>query len=316
MKTIDIGDSSMYNRTMNKYIDLHLHLDGSLSENTVRELCRMQGIETPDNLTALLRCPDDCRDLNDYLKCFEYPLKLLQTEDAITYAVAKLCNETKYRYCEIRFAPILHTKQGLSQKDIIKAACRGLQPNYKIILCCMRGMDNEETVRVCSDYLGNGVVALDLAGAEALYPTKDHKHLFEFAHKEGIPFTIHAGEAAGSDSILDAVNMGASRIGHGVRAIEDDKVMKLLRDKKIPLELCPTSNINTRVFKDIRDYPIIKLMDAGILVTINSDNMTVSDTTVEKELKLIEENFGIPDNHFLNTSSKVAFDQSASKLKS
>ncbi len=307
MNFVDRGEDIGYNKGMNKYIDLHLHLDGSLSRESVTELCLMQDIEIPNNLNELLHCPKDCRDLNDYLRCFEFPLTLLQTEDAITYAVERLCCETDYRYCEIRFAPQLHTRLGLTQRQVIQAACKGLKENYRLILCCMRGGNNEETVRLCGDYMGKGVVALDLAGAEALYPTHDYKHLFEAAYKMGVPYTIHAGEADGAQSIRDAVNMGAVRIGHGVRAIEDESVMKLLRDSAIPLEMCPTSNLNTRVISDIRDYPIKKYIDYGIAVTVNSDNMSVSDTDVKKELKLINDVFGIDEDLLLNNSLKAAF---------
>ena len=303
-----------YNKSMNKYIDLHLHLDGSLSEDSVKELCRMQDIETPNNLTDLLHCPDNCQDLNEYLRCFEFPLTLLQTEDAITYAVERLCYETDYRYCEIRFAPRLHTRMGLSEKQVIEAACKGLADNYRLILCCMRGASNEETVRVCSDYMGKGVVALDLAGAEALFPTRDHRHLFEMAAKENIPYTIHAGEADGPVSIRDAVDMGACRIGHGVRAIEDESVMRLLSDNNIPLEMCPTSNLNTKVCTDIRDYPIKKYMDMGITVTVNSDNMSVSNTDVKQELKLINKIFGIDEDILLKNAAKAAFCKSYSAV--
>ena len=296
-----------YNTGMNKYIDLHLHLDGSLSEDSVKELCRMQDIEIPKNLTDLLRCPEDCQDLNEYLRCFEFPLTLLQTEDSITYAVEKLCHETDYRYCEIRFAPQLHCRMGLTEKTVIEAACKGLTDNCHLILCCMRGGNNEETVRLCPDYMDKGVVGLDLAGAEALFPTRDYKHLFEAAAKENIPYTIHAGEADGPASIKDAVDMGASRIGHGVRAIEDKSVMRLLADKKIPLEMCPTSNLNTRVCADIRDYPIKKYMDMGIIVTVNSDNMSVSNTDVKQELKLITNTFGINEDELLTNSLNAAF---------
>ncbi|MBR6514744.1 MAG: adenosine deaminase family protein [Clostridia bacterium] len=292
---------------MNKYIDLHLHLDGSLSENCVKELCRMQDIEIPKNLISMLRCPKDCRDLNEYLRCFEFPLTLLQTEDAITYAVEKLCYETDYRYCEIRFAPQLHCKRGLTQSQVIEAARKGLKENYRLILCCMRGGENEETLRLCGDYMGKGVVALDLAGAEALFPTCGYKHLFEAAQRMGVPYTIHAGEADGPESIRDAINMGASRIGHGVRAIEDEAVMKLLRYSSVPLEMCPTSNLNTRVIGNIRDYPIKKYIDYGITVTVNSDNMSVSDTDIKKELRLINEVFGIDESLLLNNSLDAAF---------
>lgn len=292
---------------MNKYIDLHLHLDGSLSPETVTQLCRMQNIDIPDNIKALTQCPKDCLDLNDYLRCFDYPLSLLQTEDAVTLSVERLCAETDYRYCEIRFAPQLHTQKGLTQRQVIAAACKGLKSNYKLILCCMRGgLYNEETVALCSDFMGKGVIGLDLAGAEALFPTKDYRHLFEMASKEGIPYTIHAGEADGPKSILCAIEMGASRIGHGIRCVEDENVMKLLAEKRLPLELCPTSNLNTRIYNDIKDYPIKKLLEYGIIVTINSDNMAVSDTDVKKELALICSTFDLCEDLLLSNAYSSA----------
>lgn len=295
---------------MNKYIDLHLHLDGSLSLKSVEELCRMQNIALPSNVASMLHCPAYCKNLNDYLTCFDFPLSLLQTEDAISCAVERLCGETDYRYAEIRFAPQLHTAKGLTQKQVISAACKGLGERYRLILCCMRGSSfNEETVTLCSDFMGKGVVALDLAGAEALYPTRDHRHLFEFAVKENIPFTIHAGEADGADSVKAAIDMGARRIGHGVRAIEDENVIKLLSELKIPLELCPTSNLNTKIYRDISEYPILEFIKRGITVTVNSDNMTVSSTDVKKELSLIRNSFGIDEDSLLSNASTVAFDR-------
>lgn len=270
----------------------------------------MQNIETPDNLTSILRCPPDCRDLNDYLKCFDFPLSLLQTEDAIRYAVERLCYETDLRYCEIRFAPQLHTRKGLTQKQVINAALSGLSDRYRIILCCMRGAsENEETVKQCSDFMGKGVVALDLAGAEALFPTRDHRHIFELAAKENIPYTIHAGEAAGAVSVRDAIDMGAVRIGHGVRSIEDSEVLKMLSQYHIPLEMCPTSNLNTGIYSDISQYPILQYVRSGVTVTVNSDNMTVSDTNVKKELELISVTFGIAEDTLLENAYNSSFIQ-------
>jgi len=232
---------------MSKYIDLHLHLDGSLSVNNAINLCKINRTDIPDNLPALLCAPKDCRDLNEYLRCFEFPLTLLQTEDTITQSVLTLCEELKklgISYAEIRFAPQLHTLKGLSQKSVINAACQGIENadiEAQLILCTMRGEENktqnEETAKLCSDYMGNGVCALDLAGAEALFPTRDFRHLFEFAAKENIPYTIHAGEADGAQSVIDAINMGAKRIGHGVRAYEDEKAVKMLAEYHIPLEM-------------------------------------------------------------------------------
>lgn len=285
----------------NGFIDLHVHLDGSLSFDMARELANIQGMEikSEKELKKLMVAPKDCRDLNDYLTKFDYPLKLLQTEKAITYSVYELLKIQKLQglvYSEIRFAPQLHTRKGLSQEQIVAAALRGTQGfSCGLILCCMRGANNQamnlETLEAAEKYMGKGVVALDLAGAEALFPTRNFEELFRKAGKKGIPFTIHAGEAAGPESIWKALEFGASRIGHGVRCLEDKVLVQRLAQDQIPLELCPTSNMNTKVFDNITRYPIMRFLDEGIKVTINTDNMTVSNTTLQKEFQLVSDTF-------------------------
>lgn len=285
----------------NGFIDLHVHLDGSLSFDMARELANIQGMEikSEKELKKLMVAPKDCRDLNDYLTKFDYPLKLLQTEKAITYSVYELLKIQKLQglvYSEIRFAPQLHTRKGLSQEQIVAAALRGTQGfSCGLILCCMRGANNQtmnlETLEAAEKYMGKGVVALDLAGAEALFPTENFEELFRKAGKKGIPFTIHAGEAAGPESIWKALEFGASRIGHGVRCLEDKVLVQRLAQDQIPLELCPTSNMNTKVFDNITRYPIMGFLDEGIKVTINTDNMTVSNTTLRKEFQLVSDTF-------------------------
>lgn len=285
----------------NGFIDLHVHLDGSLSFDMARELANIQGMEikSEKELKKLMVAPKDCRDLNDYLTKFDYPLKLLQTEKAITYSVYELLKIQKLQglvYSEIRFAPQLHTRKGLSQEQIVAAALRGTQGfSCGLILCCMRGANNQamnlETLEAAEKYMGKGVVALDLAGAEALFPTENFEELFRKAGKKGIPFTIHAGEAAGPESIWKALEFGASRIGHGVRCLEDKVLVQRLAQDQIPLELCPTSNMNTKVFDNITRYPIMRFLDEGIKVTINTDNMTVSNTTLRKEFQLLADTF-------------------------
>lgn len=169
-------------------IDLHVHLDGSLSFDMARELAKMQGMEikSEEALKRLMVAPSDCQDLNDYLTKFDYSLELLQTEKAITYSVCELLKIQKAQgltYSEIRFAPQLHIRKGLSQEQVVAAAVRGLQGfSSGLILCCMRGADdqslNMETVEVAGEYLGKGVVALDLAGAGgALSYKKIRKHI-------------------------------------------------------------------------------------------------------------------------------------------
>lgn len=281
-------------------IDLHLHLDGSLSVKTVRELALMQGMEIPqkeEDLLELLQVGRDCKDLNEYLEKFSFPCALLQTKQAITKAVSNLLEELKAQgllYAEIRFAPQLHTLRGLTQTEVVQAAVDGLaQCDFRanLILCCMRGSDNQEqnmqTIQVASHFLGKGVCAVDLAGAEAVYATASFEDLFRAANEMGLPITIHAGEAAGADSVWAALKLHPKRIGHGVRSLEDEALVERLAKEGITLELCPTSNLNTNIFRSIYDYPLCRLMDAGVRVTINTDNMTVSGATVQSEMEKV-----------------------------
>lgn len=294
-------------------VDLHLHLDGSLSLETVKELMCMQGIKnenTDEELLKRLQVSHECKDLNEYLEKFEYPLTLLQTGEALSFAVYKLMEELKSKgiiYAEIRFAPQLHTKKGLSQKMAVEAAVRGLNRSSLdagLILCCMRGNDNHaenmETVETAEKYLGKGVVAIDLAGAEGLFPTKDFRDIFELAREKHIPFTIHAGEADNPTSVEYALEFGAKRIGHGVRSVENADTLKKLSYGGITLELCPTSNLNTNIYENINEYPIKKLMDAGVKVTINTDNMMVSGTDIKKELTMLADTFGFDEDDIID----------------
>lgn len=289
-------------------IDLHIHLDGSLSLASARALAELQKIEieaSDDALLKMLRVSDGCRDLNEYLEKFALPLSLLQSREAITEATLRLCEELYDEgliYAEIRFAPQLHTQKGLSQAEVVEAAIEGVRSSRlsaSLILCCMRGNDNERenflTVDVAKRFYGKGVCSVDLAGAEALFPTADFERLFNYARESRLRYTIHAGEADGPSSVYCAIALGASRIGHGVRSIEDEKLIKILAEKKIALELCPTSNLNTRAFEKIEDYPIRKLLDAGVCVTLNTDNTAVSNTSLAKEFQLIADSFKLDE---------------------
>ena len=290
-------------------IDLHLHLDGSLSVKSVKELAALQNIEIPENeeeLLKLLRINDDCKDLTEYLEKFAFPGKLLQTKEAIALSVYNLQEELKEQgliHAEIRFAPQLHTHKGLSQREVIEAAIEGLNRSdfsAGLILCCMRGNDNHEenleTVRLAKDYLGKGVVCVDIAGAEALFPTENFKDLFDLAKELEIPYTIHAGEADGPKSVWKALEFGTKRLGHGVRSLEDPALVEKIVSEGITLELCPTSNIHTCMFPSIEEYPLRKLMDAGVKVTINTDNMTVSNISLAKEFGKLIPAFDLTDD--------------------
>lgn len=275
-------------------IDLHLHLDGSLPPALVRELAQGQHFPLPGNLEAALRAPQDCRDLNEYLERFDLPLALLQTADALERAAYALCTELQAQgldYAEVRFAPQLHTREGLTQRQAVEAVCKGVARSgfpAPAILCCMRGADeplNRETIATAAAYQGRGVCACDLAGAEALYPTSQYRELFAYARSLGVPYTIHAGEAAGPESIWAALEMGASRIGHGVRAREDPALVKELAQRQIPLELCFTSNVQTKAVASPADFPLREYLAQGVCCTVNTDNTTVSGTTLREEYK-------------------------------
>lgn len=282
-------------------IDLHLHIDGSLPLPTVRKLAQLADVPLPEDpraLEALVSVPAGCRSLNDYLGCFDLPVRLLQSREALALAVgdlARLLRSQGLLYAELRFAPCQHTRQGLSQAQAVEAALSGLEEAgaagwCQLILCCMRGGEdapNRETVDTAARFLGRGVCALDLAGAEALYPTGQYGGLFAYARSLGVPFTLHAGEAAGPESVWQALELGAARIGHGVRAGEDPALMRELARRRVPLEMCPTSNLQTKAVTDLAHFPLREYLAQGVLATVNTDNMTVSRTTLAGEYALL-----------------------------
>lgn len=288
------------------FTDLHLHLDGSVSVKSARELAAAENITLPERdeeLQSMLMVSDDCADLNEYLEKFSLPVSLMQSRESLRLCAFNLCRElmaSGLMYAEIRFAPQKHCEKGLSQQDVVVSVLDGIKESgfdAGLILCCMRdGKDNRsenlETVRLAGEYYKKGVCAFDLAGAEALFPNEKYLYIFEEARFKGVPFTVHSGEALGAESVSLAVRNGSSRIGHGVRAAEDEETLELLADMKMPLEICPTSNINTCVFKQVSDIPVKKFMEYGIPVTINTDNMSVSATDIKKEYKKTAEAFG------------------------
>lgn len=284
--------------------DIHLHLDGSLSSHAVIEIAKKENIVLPTyvekELDKYLMVDENCASLNEYLTKFDVPNLVLQTKYGLKTAYLDLLkreSEAGLKYVEIRMAPQLSTQKGLSQEEVVKtlidAKIEG-EKLYKIksnlILCLMRGATeslNLETINVARKYLGKGVVALDLAGAEALFPNELYFSLFKLAKEYNIPFVIHAGEASGANSVKTALEMGASRIGHGIHSIDDEKVIKMLVEKQIPLEICPKSNLDTKTISSFEQLPIKKFMEKGIKVTLNTDDMAVSNTTLENEYNIL-----------------------------
>lgn len=299
---------------MNRQIELHLHLDGSLRPETVWELANEQQIAFPshslEEVRHQMRVPEDCRTLEEYLKRFDLPLLVLQRADAlerVTFELVEDLAKEGISYAEIRFAPQLSVQGGLTQDAVVEAAIRGAKrgmqtyPGIRVglILCCMRGADNEElnlqTVETAHKYLGDVVCAVDIAGAESLYPTENFRKVFERVNAYGLPMTIHAGEVAGPDSIRTALSFGTKRIGHGVSAIQDPALLQELIEKQVTLEVCVTSNYHTKVVPSIAEHPIRKLFDAGVRVTVNSDNRTASGTTLGQEIAILRDVFGFTD---------------------
>lgn len=289
-----------------KKYDLHCHLDGSLSAVTVRRLAEAVGKELPfgEALLPMLRAEPDCKSLKDYLTKFELPLSCLVTKESFRTAVLGLLfdgAQENVAYMEIRFAPLLSVHEGLSVRKILEGAIEGLQEGKalygiegSLIVCGMRHMEPERNaalVREARKFLGNGVCAVDLAGDEAAFPVKAQAEMFAQARRLGMPFTIHAGECGSPQSIRDALELGALRIGHGIAAGKDKGLMKLCGEQKICFEMCPSSNFQTKAVSSPREYPFLEFLEAGIPVTVNTDNRTVSNTTVTKELEILKKQF-------------------------
>lgn len=287
-----------------KKVELHLHLDGSIRPSTISELLNID----LNNALHLSTINTNKNTLKEYLNKFDIPLKLMQTKENLLRVSKELAEDLikdNVIYAEIRFAPNKHLEQGLKLEEIIDAVLKGLSLiplKTNLILCMMREDSfekNLEIIKIAKKYLNKGVVAIDLAGNEAMYPVNNYQKLFEIAKKENIPFTIHAGEADNATSVINAINLGAKRIGHGVRAIENNNVLKLIKEKHITLEICPKSNLDTNIFKKLEDHPIKKMYDMGLKVTINTDNRTVSNISLSATYELLNKTFNFNDEDFI-----------------
>lgn len=283
--------------------DVHLHLDGSLSPKIIIKVAKEEGIKLPTycpyRLKKYLQVPKNCQSLNEYLERFDLPNLVLQTRNGLhkcTLDLLKRLSKQGLKYVEVRMAPQLSTAQGLTQEEVVetlvetfKEANRFIRAN--LILCLMRGENthaaNTETIEVAKKYFGKGVVAIDLAGAEALFKNELFIEEFKLAQKYELPFTIHAGEAGDAKSVQSAVELGAVRIGHGIHSVDDKNVLELLKKHEICLEICPKSNLDTKTIKSYSDLPLKQLRDAGVKVSINTDDMTVSNTELWKEYRTL-----------------------------
>jgi len=290
--------------------DLHCHLDGSLRLDTIIDLARQQNVKLPTfdrgELFRLIYAGEVCNSLDDYLKAFDITLSVMQTEDAlerIAFELAEDCWRENVRWIEVRYAPMLHTRTGLRLTQVVEAVLRGLRTakreygiRYGLILCGIRSMSAESSLRMaelCVAFKNRGVIGFDLAGSEVNNPAKLHRQAFQLVIDNNINCTAHAGEAFGPDSIAQAIHKcGAHRIGHGTRLVENGDLLNYVNDHRIPLEVCVSSNLQTKAASSWETHPVDFFVDYGLRVTVNTDNRLITDTTVSKELWLCHKQYG------------------------
>lgn len=281
-----------------KKVELHIHLDGSVEPETMAE---MSG-KSVEELHPLLVAKDKCENLSEYLEKFDFPCSFMQTkEDLIRIGsdIVKYFETQNIIYGEVRFAPSWHLKKGLTKEEVIEALYEGLNtnPNIKtnLIVCLHRNVpaeDNWDTLQRVRKYIGNKVCAVDLAGAEDMFPIEGFLDLFDECNALKIPYTIHAGENGPYSEVDKAVKIGSRRIGHGIHSIDNASTIKLLKDNDVLLEVCPTSNVQTNSVDTYENHPIKKLYDTGVKVCINTDNKTISNITLNEEYMKLAEVFG------------------------
>ena len=293
-----------------KKVELHTHLDCSLSYDLVKKNLPEINIKIfKEKFTG-----NGCKNLNDYLKCIERSLDLMQNEENLNLVVVDFFDQLKRDnviYVEIRFAPLLHLREGLDPVQVVeiilnKCKCESQKSNIKfgLILCTLRHFSESqslETVKLIKELADEMIVGFDLAADEAGYSLENHITAFEYAKKNNIKCTAHAGEAKGYKSVIETLEkLKPARIGHGVRSNESSDLLSRLKKEKIHLEICPTSNLVTGVYDDIKKHPINDLYNKKFSISVNSDGRTISNTSLNKEYKKLSETFDWKEQHFLN----------------
>jgi adenosine deaminase len=306
-------------------VELHLHLDCSLSYATVHQL---DPTITRDTYQQQFIAPPVCTNLADYIARADKSVSLMQTQQAlrvVTLGIFDQLQKDHVIYAEIRFAPLKHLEKGLSTEQVVAAVDSAVDEGIKttgiqvgIILCTLRHFSKEqslETVKLVEKFrnihgknihgkngrVGNShVVGFDIAGNEAGYPIKNHIAAFKYANVHDIPCTAHAGEAAGPNSVwLSLNNFHPTRIGHGVRSIEDPTLTRHLRESNILLEVCPSSNLQTNMYPDLAHHPVDSLRKLNVPLSISTDCRTISNTTLNREYTLLQQQFHWTFSDFL-----------------
>ena len=290
-------------------VELHCHLDGSLRTQSIIEQAAIEKVILPfqniSDLDKYLRIGEKRGSLEDYIKRFDITLSVMQTPQSLfrfAYELIEDVAKENVRYIEVRYSPILHTKKGMTLDNTLEAVQKGLKKGEKvhgvksgIIVCGIRHIPPEASLKLADlavRYKNRGVVGFDLAGAEENFPAKEHREAFYLIRNNNINATIHAGEAFGTSSIHQAIHQcGANRIGHGTRLKEDKDLMNYVIDHRIPLEVCLTSNWQTKSIKTLKHHPVKHYYRQGMRVTLNTDNRLISDTTLTKEFMLAHKLF-------------------------
>lgn len=289
--------------------ELHCHLDGSLRPETVLDLCLKENIEIPykssEEFKESLKISKECSSLKEYLEKFYFPIKVMQSKKNIYRVTMELLEDAKkdgIAYIEIRFAPFQHLEKGLNPNDVVEAALEAMKDGENklgirsnLILCSLRHepcSSSINLVNLSKHYIDKGVCAVDLAGNESDFPPELHKKAFDLAYNSGLKITIHAGETGIAKNILTSIKLlHADRIGHGTFAYKDKETLDYLIEHQIPLEICPKSNLDTKAVKSYAEHPIKKYFEAGVKVTLNTDNRTVSNVSLIDEYINIMNNF-------------------------
>ncbi len=297
-------------------VELHLHLDCSLSYKLVKKLT--PGISWQQYHRSFV-APPKCLDLADYIKRAVAGIELMQTKKNLVLVVEDLFEQLQKEhviYTEIRFAPFEHIQLGLSAAEVVEVVNDSVESCVKntgieagIILCTLRHYSADysiDTAKLVNKFKGTRVVGFDIASDEAGYPIDNHVQAFEYASAKGLNCTVHAGEAKGPESVWESLEyFKPKRIGHGVRSVEDSQLISFLKEKGIHLEICATSNVQTNVFPEISDHSIDALYQQQVSLSINTDCRTISDVTLTSEYQLLEKTFGWKSQHFYRCNAEA-----------
>jgi len=295
--------------------ELHCHLDGSISLETIRQLADMADIAVPaadEDLKDLVTAPAEAESLMDYLKAFDFVRPLLQTKEALhlaAYDVARQAAQENVIYTEIRFAPEFSMDEGLTASETVEAVLSGLKQAEadfgiaaKVLVCGMKQSPAHVTRDIFDHVVqlaDKGLAGFDFAGNELDFPPAELEAIIKHTQELGLPLTFHAGECGCAHYIADTIALGIKRIGHTTAIYDQPELIQEFVKKGVTAELCLTSNLQTKAAKSLAEFPFLVLKNAGAKITINTDNRTVSDTSLTREYALFAKYFGVGVDDFL-----------------